>query len=60
MQYISGTPRKQLVLFDTCLDQLIAEDHPIRVLDAYVYTIAESAMGVKASEENQKLMAKRR
>ena len=36
MEYISGTPRKQLVLFDTCLDELIPVDHPIRVIDAYV------------------------
>ncbi len=36
MNYIQGSPRKQLVLFSDSLDSLIPQDMPVRFIDAYV------------------------
>lgn len=36
MAYISGIDREQVNIVMTSLDQLIDEDNPVRVIDAYV------------------------
>ena len=36
MNYIQGTVREETVLFNECLDNVIEEDNPVRVIDAYV------------------------
>ena len=33
MHYINGTPRDQLFLFNNCLDNIIEEDNPVRVIE---------------------------
>ncbi len=50
MEYISGTPRSQLVLFNTYLDQIIPADHPIRFIDAYVDSLDLYTTGFKIPE----------
>jgi transposase len=36
MDFIQGTPRNQIFLFNECLDNIIPDDHHIRFIDAYV------------------------
>ncbi len=36
MKFIQGVPRHQAVLFTTCLEDAIAADHEVRLLDAFV------------------------
>ncbi len=47
MTYIEGTPREQLVLFSQTLDSLIAEDNPVRFIDAYVDSLDVVALGFR-------------
>ena len=36
MEYISGTARNQLFLFNQCLDEIIDKNHIVRFINAYV------------------------
>jgi len=36
INYIQGTPRNQLVLFNECLDNIINENNQVRFIDAYI------------------------
>lgn len=36
MTHITGPSRHQAALFPESLDELIAQDHPVRVIDAFV------------------------
>ncbi|WP_427338025.1 hypothetical protein [Caloranaerobacter sp. DY30410] len=36
MRYITGKDRNQFNLIPICFDEIIAEDNPVRVIDAYV------------------------
>ena len=36
MPHKKGTDRSQLVLIPTCLDDLIGEENPVRLIDAFV------------------------
>ncbi len=47
MNYIEGTSRKQIFLFDECLDQIIADDNIVRFIDAYVETLDMGDLGFK-------------
>ena len=36
MPYISGQPRKQKTMLPDCIDYIISQDNPVRVIDAFV------------------------
>jgi transposase len=36
MEFIKGTSRNQLFLFNECLDNLIEENNPVRIIDSYI------------------------
>lgn len=50
MNYIIGTPRKQLVLFNNCLDEMIQKDSPVRFIDLYVDNLDLFELGFKIPE----------
>lgn len=54
MAYITGTDRDQINIVITSLDQLIDEDNPVRVLDAYVDSLDLKALGFVEYDGNQK------
>ena len=39
MEYIKGTPRDQLYLFNECIDNLVEDNNPVRIIDAYVESL---------------------
>ena len=39
MEYIQGTSRDQLYLFNECIDNLVEENNPVRIIDAYVESL---------------------
>ena len=45
MAYISGIDREQVNIVMTSLDQLIGEDNPVRVIDAYVDSLDLKVLG---------------
>ena len=47
MNYIQGTVREETVLFNECLDNVIEEDNPVRVIDAYVDNLDLRKLGFK-------------
>ena len=44
MHHIQGSDRNQLTLFPEALDEYIAEDNPVRFLDAFVETLNLAVM----------------
>ncbi len=44
-RYVEGQDRQQVTLLPECLDDFIAEDNPIRVVDAFVGELNLSALG---------------
>lgn len=47
MEYVRGTPRKQLVLFSERLDDIVEEENPVRFIDAYVENLELEKLGFK-------------
>ena len=47
MNYIKGTPREQLVMFQECLDNIIDEENPIRFIEEYVEKLDLKKLGFK-------------
>jgi transposase len=47
MEYINGTSRDQLFLFNECIDNMIENDNPARVIDAYVESLDLEKLGIK-------------
>jgi transposase len=45
MDFINGTARNQLFLFNECLDNIIENDNPVRVIDAYVESLNLRELG---------------
>ena len=45
MKFIQGTPRDQTTLFPSTLDQIIAEDNPVRAIDTFVESLDLEQMG---------------
>ena len=35
-RFVEGEDRTQVTLFPECLDDFIAEDNPVRVIDAFI------------------------
>ena len=44
-RYVEGSDRKQVTLLPECLDDYIAEDNPVRVVDAFVEELDLEALG---------------
>jgi transposase len=49
MHYIQGTSRAQTTLFPATLDEYIAEDNPVRFIDAFVDSLDLKALGFEHS-----------
>ena len=45
MRHIDGVPRQQGTLLPETLDDYVAEDHPVRVIDAYIDQLDLSELG---------------
>jgi transposase len=50
-RYIEGTPRRQLYLFNECLDELVGEESIVRFIDAYVEMLDMGALGFRMHDE---------
>jgi transposase len=44
-RFIEGEDRKQVTLLPECLDDFVAEDHPVRVIDAFVEELDLASLG---------------
>ncbi|ODT86189.1 MAG: hypothetical protein ABS69_00060 [Nitrosomonadales bacterium SCN 54-20] len=47
MTHITGPSRPQATLFPESLDELIAQDHPVRVIDAFVDSLDLGHLGFR-------------
>ena len=50
MRYIQGVSREQRILFPESVDEYIAEDNPIKFIDAFVDSLDLSELGFKHAE----------
>lgn len=50
MRHLKGTPRNQTLLLPPSIEDYIPEDHPVRVIDAFVDTLDLSEMGFHKAE----------
>ncbi len=50
MEFIKGTPRDQLVLFNESLDNIIEKDNAVRVIDVYIENLDLKKLGFKIPE----------
>ncbi len=48
MQYIQGKNRHQIQLFATCLDEMIAQDNSVRIIDIFVDSLDMAALDFRA------------
>ncbi len=53
MDYIEGSNRNQRVLFPESLDEFIAGDNPVRVIDAFVESLDVEALGFRHAVLNE-------
>src|SRR6187397_3169800 len=49
-RFIEGAERSQVTLLPDCLDDYIAEDNPVRVVDAYVEELDLQELGFEGAE----------
>ena len=49
-RFIEGEDRSQVTLLPECLDDYIAEDNPVRVVDAFVDELDLEALGFEGAE----------
>src|SRR6187397_3373439 len=49
-RFIEGAERSQVTLLPECLDDYIAEDNPVRVVDAYVEELDLQQLGFEGAE----------
>ena len=52
MTYIKGQSRKQIILLPDCIDDLIGQDNPVRVIDAFVDSLNIEEAGFQRSKPN--------
>lgn len=50
MRHLEGTPRNQTLLLPPSVEDYIPEDHPVRVIDAFVDSLNLAEMGFKRAE----------
>jgi transposase len=49
-RFIEGEERSQITLLPECLDDYIAEDNPVRVVDVFVDELKLHALGFEGAE----------
>ena len=49
-RFIEGADRNQVTLLPECLEEYIADDNPVRVVDAFVDELDLSELGFKSVE----------
>lgn len=52
MKYINGQDRKQAILLPDCIDDLIGQDNPVRVIDAFIDSLDMEKAGFQRSVPN--------
>lgn len=52
MAYLKGQDRKQTILLPDCIDDLIGQDNPVRVIDAFIDGLDMEEAGFKRSVPN--------
>lgn len=45
MEYLKGQPRDQMVLYATCLDEVVEEENAVRFIDVFVKSLDMEAIG---------------
>lgn len=50
MSYIEGTPRNQSSLFPESLEDFVPEDHPVRVIDAFIERLDMAGQGFTGAQ----------
>jgi transposase len=53
MDYIEGTDRDQTVLFPDSLDEYVARENPVRVIEAFVESLDLEALGFRHAVLNE-------
>jgi len=49
MRYITGSDRKQITMLPDCIDDLIGQDNPVRVIDVFIDNLDMEQAGFKRS-----------
>lgn len=44
-RFVEGEDRKQVTLLPECLDDFVAEDNPVRIIEAFVEELELESMG---------------
>ena len=52
-RFIEGQDRQQVTLLPECLDDFIAQDNPVRVVDAFVGELALTSLGFESATPAQ-------
>jgi len=52
MKYIIGQEREQIMLLPDCIDDLIEQDNPVRVIDAFIDSLDIDELGFQRSTPN--------
>lgn len=52
MKYIKGSDRMQMTYLPECIDDLIGQDNPVRVINAFVDSLDMEAAGFQRSIPN--------
>ena len=47
-RFVEGANRNQATLLPECLEDFIAEDNPVRIVDAFVDELQLTSLGVRA------------
>ena len=54
IKYIQGQHRSQITLFPDCIEDYVAEDNPVRVIDAFVDSLDLAELGLSFLAYNLK------
>jgi len=52
MKYVKGQDRMQMTILPECIDDLIGQDNPVRVIDAFIDSLNMDKLGFKRAEPN--------
>ena len=58
-RFIEGQDRQQVTLLPECLDDYIAEDNPVRVVEAFVEELDLAGAGVRGRDAGRHRAARR-
>lgn len=53
MDYIKGQERNQITLLPDCIDDLVGQDNPVRVIDAFIDGLDMESAGFRRSMPNE-------